>query len=122
MGVANIAVLHRLSDLASVGAVGSEQVGLAEGLLADSETRVVYAQSPGEVERSAALLGLTDTEIDLVSSLPRGTALWKVGQRSFLVEHRLGRSERWLVDTDRAMADTTGDAPGGAGPRRAAAW
>ena len=106
MGVANIAVLHRLSDLASVGAAGSEQVGLAEGLLADSETRVVYAQAPGEVARSGPLLGLTDTEADLVSTLPRGTALWKVGQRSFLVEHRLGRGERWLVDTDRAMDDT----------------
>ena len=37
-GVANVAVLHRLSDLRSVGAAGSEQVGLAEGLLSDSET------------------------------------------------------------------------------------
>ncbi len=57
-GVANMAVLHRLSDLRSVGTQGSEQVSLAEGLLADSETRVVYAQSPGEVARSAELLGL----------------------------------------------------------------
>ena len=69
MGVANIAVLHRLSDLGSVGAAGSEQVGLAEGLLADSETRVVYAQSPGEVARTGELLGLTATEADLVSTL-----------------------------------------------------
>ena len=105
MGVANIAVLHRVSDLASVGAAGSEQVGLAEGLLSDSETRVVYAQSPGEVARSAELLGLTGTEADLVATLPRGTALWKVGRRSFLVEHRLSRGEQWLVDTDRAMAE-----------------
>ena len=112
MGVANIAVLHRLSDLASVGAAGSEQVGLAEGLLADSETRVVYAQSPGEVARSGALLGLTGTEADLVATLPRGTALWKVGRRSFLVEHRLARGERWLVDTDRAMADIDPVPPG----------
>ena len=82
-----------------------EQVGLAEGLLADSETRVVYAQSPGEVARTGELLGLTETEAELVTQLPRGMALWKVGRRSFLVEHRLGRDERWLVDTDRAMAD-----------------
>ena len=105
LGVANIAILHRLSDLAAVGSAGSEQVGLAEGLLADSETRVVYAQSPGEVARTGELLGLTDTEADLVSTLRRGTALWKVGRRSFLVEHHLGRGERWMVDTDRAMAD-----------------
>jgi len=111
MGVANIAVLHRLSDLASVGAAGSEQVGLAEGLLADSETRVVYAQSPGEVARTDELLGLTATEADLVSALGRGTALWKVGRRSFLVEHRLGPGEGWMVDTDRAMADVAEEAP-----------
>jgi len=116
MGVANIAVLHRLSDLAAVGAAGSEQVGLAEGLLADSETRVVYAQSPGEVARTGELLGLTDTETGLVSTLGRGTALWKVGRRSFLVEHRLGRGEAWLVDTDRAMADVDTDGPAASVP------
>jgi len=109
LGIANMAVLHRLSDLRSVGAGDSEQVGLAEGLLADSETRVVYAQSPGEVERSADLLGLTDTEVALVAQLRRGVALWKVGRRSFLVEHRLASDEVALVDTDAAMVE---DPPG----------
>ena len=105
LGVANVAVLHRFSDLRSVGTEGSVQVNLAEGLLADSETRVVYAQSPGEVVRAGELLGLTDTEADLVTQLRRGMALWKVGRRSFLVEHHLASSERWLTDTDQAMAD-----------------
>jgi hypothetical protein len=88
-GVSNIAVLHRLSDLTSAGASGSEQVGLAQGLLADSETRVIYAQPPGEVERARDLLGLSSTEAELVPQLQRGVALWKVGGRSFLVQHRL---------------------------------
>jgi len=101
--VANMAVLHRLSDLRAVGAEGSEQVNLAEGLLSDSETRVVYAQSPGEVARTRDLLGLTDTETELVTQLRRGMALWKVGPRSFLVEHRLASGEQWLTDTDQAM-------------------
>ena len=83
---------------------------LAEGLLADSETRVVYAQSPGEVARTGELLGLTDTEAELVTQLRRGVALWKVGRRSFLVEHRLASGERWLTDTDQAMTErATGD-------------
>jgi hypothetical protein len=103
LGVANIAVLHRLSDLASVGAAGSEQVGLAEGLLADSETRVVYAQSPGELETATELLSLSPTEADLLPQLRRGVALWKVGQRSFLVQHRLSALERRIVNTDAAM-------------------
>jgi type IV secretory pathway VirB4 component len=102
-GVANVAVLHRLSDLQSVGAAGSEQVGLAEGLLSDSETRVIYAQPPGEVSTAGELLGLTDTEEELIPHLGRGVALWKVGERSFLVEHLLARSENALVDTDAAL-------------------
>jgi type IV secretory pathway VirB4 component len=102
-GVANVAVLHRLSDLTSVGAAGSEQVGLAEGLLSDSETRVIYAQPTGEVAGAGTLLGLSDTERELIPHLGRGIALWKVGARSFLVKHLLGPSERALVDTDGAL-------------------
>jgi hypothetical protein len=102
-GVANVAALHRLSDLTSVGSVGSEQVGLAEGLLSDSETLVIYAQPPGEVARATELLSLSPTEVELVPQLRRGVALWKVGRRSFLVRHVVGSSERALVDTDTAM-------------------
>jgi type IV secretory pathway VirB4 component len=102
-GVSNMAVLHRLSDLRAVGAADSEQVNLAQGLLSDSETRVVYAQPPGEVADATALLSLSTTEAELLPHLRRGVALWKVANRSFLVEHLLGAHERAFVDTDRAM-------------------
>jgi type IV secretory pathway VirB4 component len=102
-GVATMVVVHRLSDLTAAGDQGSEQVRLARGLLADVETRVVYGQPPSEVEAAQDLLGLSDTEAQLLPRLPRGVALWKVGLRSFLVEHRLGRMERAVVDTDARM-------------------
>jgi hypothetical protein len=102
-GVSNVAVLHRLSDLETAGVAGSEQVGLARGLLADSETRVVYAQPPGEVERATSLLGLSSTEAEIVPHLRRGVALWKVGPRSFLVQHRLSPLETDIIDTDARM-------------------
>jgi hypothetical protein len=102
-GVSNVAVLHRVSDLRSVGASDSEQVALAQGLLADSETRVVYAQAPGELAVASELLSLSSTETELLPQLRRGVALWKVGQRSFLVQHRLSRMERIMVNTDGAM-------------------
>jgi len=108
LGVANVAVLHRLSDLAAVGAAGSEQVRVAEGLLADSETRVVYAQAHGEVEAAGRLLGLSETEEELVPQLRRGVALWKVAGRSFLVQHRLAPTELELVDTDARMRAEVG--------------
>lgn len=103
LGVANIAVVHRLSDLCAAGAAGSEQVSLATGLLADSETRVVYAQPAGEIDRCRELLGVTATEGELLPRLRRGVALWKVGPRSFLVEHRFGEAERRIIDTDTRM-------------------
>src|SRR6185503_15104681 len=43
-GIANLMVLHRLSDLDAVGQRGSEARALAEGLLADCSTRVIYRQ------------------------------------------------------------------------------
>lgn len=103
-GVQGILVAHRASDLLAAGAAHSEQVQLARGLLSDSETRVVYGQPPGELEEARELFQLTRTEADLVGRLRRGVALWKVGRRSFLVEHLLSPDERALVDTDTQMA------------------
>ena len=107
-GVANVAVVHRLSDLRAAGGDGSSQQRLAEGLLADSETRVIFGQPPSEVEAAQRMLALTDTEAGLLAHLPRAVALWKVADRSFLVEHTLGRLEVALVDTDAAMRADSG--------------
>jgi hypothetical protein len=104
-GVANVVVVHRLSDLRAAGAEGSAQQRLAEGLLADSETRVVFGQPPSEAAVTAELAGLSNVERDLVGHLPRGIALWKVGDRSFLVEHLVGDAEKAIVDTDSAMTE-----------------
>jgi hypothetical protein len=119
-GVANVAVLHRLSDLSAAGAGGSTQVRLAEGLLSDSETAVVFSQPPGEAAACRELLGLSEMEASLLPRLRRGVALWKIGRRSFLVEHHLSRLERRLVDTDWAMT-AGGPVPAATSPAPAAA-
>ena len=110
LGAQNVVVMHRLSDLRAVGAEGSREVRLAEGLLADAETKVIYAQPPDQLPQTRELLGLTDTEAELLPHLRRGWALWKVGQRSFLVQHRLSDV--------RARARRHGRAHGRAGRRR----
>ena len=102
-GVANVSVLHRFSDLAAAGAAGSETVALARGLLADVGTRVVYAQPASEIRHAAEVLDLSGTEAELLPHLPQGTALWKVGTRSFLVEHRRSDIEIAMTDTDARM-------------------
>lgn len=102
-GVQNIAVMHRLSDLSAVGAAGSREVALAEGLLHDAGTRVVYRQLEDEVPRTREVLGLTSLEASLLPTLEPGVALWKIGTRSFLVQHRISTIEVPLVDTDGRM-------------------
>lgn len=103
IGVANLAVLHRISDLGAVGSSGSEAVALAHGLLADCSTRIVYAQETDQVQATASALGLTDVEAEQLIHLPRGRGLWKVGRHSAIVDHILGRSEHAVVDTDARM-------------------
>jgi hypothetical protein len=103
LGVANLAVVHRISDLGAVGASGSETVALAQGLLADCSTRIVYAQESDQVDPTAAALGLTDVEAEQLIHLPRGRGLWKVGRHSAIVDHILGHDEFPVVDTDARM-------------------
>jgi type IV secretory pathway VirB4 component len=105
-GVENIVIMHRLSDLSAAGAAGSRQRELAEGLLHDAQTRVVYRQTSDNVPITREQLGLTSVEADLLSELADGVGLWKVGTRGFLVQHRLSDIERPMVDTDGRMLAT----------------
>jgi hypothetical protein len=102
-GLANIAVCHRASDLGASGPAGSEQSRLAEGLLADSETVVCYAQPASELPALAEVLGCSLAELEILPRLRRGVALWMVGRRRFLVEHLLGPDEKAVVDTDARL-------------------
>ncbi|MGC1853218.1 MAG: hypothetical protein WA687_12340 [Solirubrobacterales bacterium] len=113
-GVQNIIALHRLSDLGASGAAGSREARIAEGLIADADTKVILAQPPDQIEGLRNLLGLSVTEAELVPTLRRGEALWIVGRRSFLVQHRLSSVEQELVDTDARMT-THRELVGGAG-------
>jgi type IV secretory pathway VirB4 component len=113
LGVQGVLVAHRPSDLSAAGARPSEQVQLARGLLSDSETRVVYGQPANELEQAREVFQLTAAETELVGRLGRGVALWKVGQRSFLVRHRLGQAELAIVDTDAQMRASPARGGGG---------
>ncbi|MGH2974375.1 MAG: ATP-binding protein [Solirubrobacterales bacterium] len=103
-GVQNLIALHRLSDLGAAGAAGSREARIAEGLIADADTKVILAQPPDQIAALRSLLGLSATEAELVPTLHRGEALWIVGRRSFLVQHRVSSFEQSLIDTDARMS------------------
>lgn len=101
-GSATIIALHRISDL--MGAEPDVRE-LALGLLADCSTRIIYNQADDQVPITRSALNLTDVEAELLPRLPQATALWKVNQRSFLVDHMVLRDGyEWdLIQTDSRM-------------------
>ena len=78
-GVMNLVVLHKLADLQAAGDAGSRAARIAEGLIADASTRVVYHQDESQVPLTRSLLGLSESEAQLISMLSAGQALWRVG-------------------------------------------
>ncbi|MFI8308749.1 VirB4 family type IV secretion system protein [Streptomyces sp. NPDC085927] len=103
LGIANLMVIHRLSDLLTAGDAGSQGRALAEGLLADCSTRIIYRQETDQLHAAATLLGLTSVETEAIAHLNRGRGLWKVAGRSFIVQHLLHAHELTLFDTDARM-------------------
>jgi hypothetical protein len=113
-GVANILVCHRLSDLRAQADDGTAAQKVAAGLLADTQTRIVFRQAVDQADDARDLLGLTPIETELITLLAKGRALWKVHGRPAVVQNVLGPDpdpargetwpgERWVCDTDQAM-------------------
>lgn len=103
MGIANMMVIHRISDLDAVGESNSQARNTALGLLADCSTKIVYAQEPGEADKTGAAIGLSAAEIAQLPTLDQGEGLWKVRDRAFLVRQVRTVSESALFDTNGAM-------------------
>ena len=61
-GVMNLVVLHKLADLHAAGDAGSRAARIAEGLIADASTRIVYHQDESQVPLTRSLLGLSRSE------------------------------------------------------------
>jgi type IV secretory pathway VirB4 component len=102
-GVLNLVVLHKLGDLQAAGDAGSRAARIAEGLIADASTRIIYHQDESQIGITRDLLGLSVTEAQLLTQLTPGQALWRVGSRSFIVQHYRSRIEQRLTDTDTGM-------------------
>ncbi|GEN80230.1 ATP-binding protein [Actinotalea fermentans] len=103
-GIANLMVVHRLSDLDAIGDLGSEVRALAQGLLADCSTRIIYRQEADQLAGSALALGLTETETELLPTLGVGQGLWRIHDRAFVAQHQLTRGELEVFDTAARMA------------------
>ena len=86
-----------------MGDAGSEARGLAQGLLGDTATRVLYNEPYEEAAGGGRVLGLSSVEVAQLPGLARGEGLWRVNERSFVVRHLLTPAELALFSTDARM-------------------
>ena len=102
-GIANMLIFHKLTDLDNVGDQGSAMRSLANSLLANAETRIIYRQEADQLGTTAQALGLTGTEQSLLPGLGTGQGLWRIKERSFVVQHQLHPDELTTFDTTTRM-------------------
>lgn len=102
-GIANLLIFHKLSDLDNIADAGTADRALAASLLANAETRIVYRQESDQLGDTAAMLGLSRTEQQLLPTLGVGQGLWRIRDRSHAVQHQLHPDEHALFDTTARM-------------------
>jgi hypothetical protein len=83
---------------------GSGARALAQGLLADCSTRIVYRQEADQLAASAASLGFSGTERELLPTLGISQGLWRIRDRAFAVQHQMTLGEFDLFDTTTRMS------------------
>lgn len=105
--IIQILVLHKLSDLYSVGATGSQAVAIAKDLIALCSTRVLFGQSTRVADDLADALALTGPEHQRLTgpvNERRGRALWKTENHpAHLVQTVLSSFEKRLFDTNAQL-------------------
>jgi hypothetical protein len=100
-------VMHKPSDLLSVGAAGSQEVAIAKDLLALCSTRILLGQSTRVADELATELALTEREQDVAGGWAmerRGRALWKIENNpGYKVQTVLSAAEQRVFDTNAQL-------------------
>jgi hypothetical protein len=105
-------VMHKPSDLLSVGAAGSQEVSIAKDLLALCSTRILLGQSTRVADELAVDLALSEREQDVTTGWAmerKGRALWKIENTpGYKVQTVLSATEQRIFDTNAQLRAPTG--------------
>ncbi|WP_224390417.1 ATP-binding protein [Pseudonocardia sp. ICBG1293] len=117
-------VMHKPSDLLSVGAAGSQEVSIAKDLLALCSTRILLGQSTRVGDELADELGLYEREQAVITGWAMegpGRALWKLeNSPGMKIQTVLSATERAVFDTNAGLRDAPAPEPSptGSGVRK----
>jgi type IV secretory pathway VirB4 component len=102
-GVQFVTIVQRISDLASQADDGTATAKRAQGFVTEAETKVTFNLSGGEAKASRDVMDWTESETLLVPRLPRGRALWRVGEHGAIVQTILSSRDIAMCDSNQAM-------------------
>ena len=102
-GVQFVTIVQRVSDLAAQADDGTATAKRAQGFVTEAETKVTFALSGGEARASRDVMDWTESEALLVPKLPRGRALWRVGEHGAIVQTILSPRDLAMCDSSQAM-------------------
>lgn len=100
LGISNILAVHKFDDLEQMDQSAAK---VAARMLSDAETKILFALDATDAAVAQKHLLLNDTETARLHSLSRGECLFRVGDRSWLVDIQISDEETRLTDTDQAM-------------------
>jgi len=102
-GVQFVTIVQRISDLASQADDGTATAKRAQGFVTEAETKVTFNLSGGEARASHDVMDWTESETLLVPKLPRGRALWRVGEHGAIVQTVLSARDLAMCNSNQAM-------------------
>ena len=102
-GVCNIAVAHRLEDLRAQSDDGTSAAKIGAGIIADTQTQILFNLPPTQAAEAQKLLGLSTGAANELTGLQKGEALWKIGDHLTRVYHLRSTTEQKICDTDQNM-------------------
>ena len=102
-GVQFVTIVQRISDLAAQADDGTTTSKRAQGFVTEAETKVTFNLGGGEARTSRDVMDWTESEALLVPKLPRGRALWRVGEHGAIVQTILSPRDVAMCDSNQAM-------------------
>ena len=102
-GVQFVTIVQRISDLAAQADDGTATSKRAQGFVTEAETKVTFNLGGGEARASRDVMDWTESEALLVPKLPRGRALWRVGEHGAIVQTILSARDIAMCDSNQAM-------------------
>lgn len=107
-GGANIAIMHRLTDLSSQARDGSVTAKVAQGLISDTAVRVTYHQNRTDLAYSSDVMGYGEGERAKIATLGQGQSFWMLGELPVQLDHKLyGQADAELCDTNAVIREGT---------------